>query len=159
MPLISSSRLNLACCSSLLPFSQLETLFSSKTEGSGSPSTVATPNIKSNVAPSAVAAGGRAKSDGSKGKNKFEMMCVELASSAEPGAVATLKSSLQPEQLLAAVRAEIAEEDAGAEAAAECASMSDTGPSSQSASPAPASSIDQPYFAVHTRINKRRFYS
>jgi len=72
-------------------------------------------------------------------------MCAELARSADPGAVATLESSLQPEQLLAGVRAEIALEDAGAETAVEnmqlSESMSDAGPSSQSASPLQGSTV------------------
>ena len=104
------------------------------------PSKATAPKIKGDAAPSAAAASGRAKSDGSKGNNKFEMMCAELASSAGPGAVATLESSLQPEQLLAAVRAEMAAEDAGAETVTERESMSDAGPSSQSASPLQGSS-------------------
>jgi len=110
-----------------------------------SPSKATASKIKSDAAPSAAAANARAKSDGSKGKNKFEEMCAELARSADPGAVATLESSLQPEQLLAGVRAEIALEDAGAETAVEnmqlSESMSDAGPSSQSASPLQGSTV------------------
>jgi len=114
-------------------FSQWKTYCPSST--GGSPGKATAPKIKSNAAPRAAAAAGRSKFDDGKGKNKFETMCAELIRSAVPGAAATLNDSLQPEQLLAAVRAEITLEDAGAEAAAENESMSDGGPSSQSASP------------------------